>query len=482
MLKKIVCMWNRILIGLFFISHFAVAQVNDSIVFESEEVVLDTIISNSIVVDGFKNEIINAKAIDKFYQKLIQLEENKDCKIRITHIGDSHIQADLFSGKMRALLQEKFGNGGLGFSFPYNLAKTNGNYFIKYTSNAGFESYRNIYPDTTKPVGLSGIALETVAKDFVIQVTARDAEYAFNSVKVITPKNQHLFDLATTSKEISIQSNVPKVISHKIKSGEALSIIADKYNVTIASLKKANGLRSNNIQAGKVLKIPTNEMETKKINRTEFQPIPLYDDVASQNYYAQEAISTIYLVPTENQSSYALNGLVLENNKSGLVYNAIGVNGAKASDYNKFPMFFNQMKALESDLVLISLGTNESFDKKETQVFLADLQQMVQNIKTKNPAVEILLTTPPPSLFNKKYPNTFVADYAQQIIALAETNNVAVWDMFQALGGISSVNKNFSKGLMSRDKVHYSKKGYEWQGELFYEAFMKHYKQFKEKE
>ena len=466
----------------FFILFFQVsnAQIIDSTDFESTEVVIDTVMVDSTTIDLPKNELVNAEAIRSFYVKLLQLEQLKDCKLRIVHIGDSHIQADLFSGKMRALLQEEFGNGGLGFSFPYNLAKTNGNYAVKYSSNASFEGYRNIYKDTTKPVGLSGIALESSAKDFVIQITARDKQYAFQTVKLVTPNKTRLFDMATASKDIVITSNVPKKSIHKIKSGETLSTIASKYHVTVVAIKSENGLRSNNIQAGKTLRIPLKEMEQKHISRKEFIPLMLLEDTASWNYYSDETIDTLYLVANDGFSSYSLNGLILENNLPGVVYSAIGVNGAKASDYNRFPMFFNQLTALESDLVVISLGTNESFDKRNTTEYFEQLSAMIQNIRSKQPAVSILLTTPPPSLFKQKYPNTLVADYAKKLRETAIAQNVAVWDMFQELGGLFSVPDNYKKGLMSRDKVHYSKAGYEKQGQLFFEAFMKNYEQFKE--
>lgn len=472
-------MFNKFIVLFFFLSQLAFAQVEDSLDVEMNEVIIDTVAVDSTALAVFKNEIINAKAIQKFYNKLQQLEKRSDCKLRIAHIGDSHIQADLFSGKMRTLLQKKYGNAGLGFSFPYNLAKTNGNYFIKYSSNINFESYRNIYPDSTKPVGLSGIALFTKEKDFVIQLQVRDTSYAFTSLKLVTP-NKSGFDLATASKEIIIESNEPKIRIHKIKSGEALSIIANKYNVTVNAIKKANGLRSNAIRAGKTLKIPTNETVPKIISRKEFIPLTLFEDEVSQNYYSTTKLNNIYLVSNPKDSLYALNGVVLENSNSGIVYSAIGVNGAKASDFNKFPLFFNQLKVLESDLIVISLGTNESFDKRETSVFYEDLLLMIQNIRKNKPGVEILLTTPPPSLFKRKYPNTLVADYTKKIIEIAEENNVAVWNMFEALGGLFSVEENYKKGLMSRDKVHYSKAGYEKQGELFFEALELGYEQYKE--
>ena len=44
--------------------------------------------------------------------------------------------------------------------------------------------------------------------------------------------------------------------SHKVKSGETLGSIASRYGVSVNSLKKVNGLNSNLIRIGQVLKIP----------------------------------------------------------------------------------------------------------------------------------------------------------------------------------------------------------------------------------
>ena len=44
--------------------------------------------------------------------------------------------------------------------------------------------------------------------------------------------------------------------THKVKKGETLGEIADKYGVGLSKLKKANGIKGNNIQIGQTLKIP----------------------------------------------------------------------------------------------------------------------------------------------------------------------------------------------------------------------------------
>ncbi|MBO5720874.1 MAG: LysM peptidoglycan-binding domain-containing protein, partial [Bacteroidales bacterium] len=44
--------------------------------------------------------------------------------------------------------------------------------------------------------------------------------------------------------------------SHKVKSGDTLGSIASKYGISVNALKKSNGLNSNLIRIGQVLKIP----------------------------------------------------------------------------------------------------------------------------------------------------------------------------------------------------------------------------------
>src|SRR5690606_27294574 len=53
-------------------------------------------------------------AMTGFYKALDALRSGTRQKVNVVHIGDSHIQADIFSGRLRTLLQDTgaFGNGG----------------------------------------------------------------------------------------------------------------------------------------------------------------------------------------------------------------------------------------------------------------------------------------------------------------------------------------------------------------------------------
>ena len=58
---------------------------------------------------------------------------------------------------------------------------------------------------------------------------------------------------------------------HKIKSGETLSQIGDRYSVSVSSLKRLNNLRSHRIRAGKHLVIPVSSRKLSDYNLTAYQ-------------------------------------------------------------------------------------------------------------------------------------------------------------------------------------------------------------------
>lgn len=460
-----------------------IAPTGQSQIIDSSYVEIDSVAIDSTEIILPENGILNSKAIVSFYQKLADLQDNKNTspnkKVNIVHIGDSHIQADLMTNKVRESLQGVFGNGGRGLVFPHNLARTNGSWDVKFSSNESWSNYRNVSPFNGNNIGLSGILLSSRNNDFAIEVNAKEEDNFFNTIKIITPKNENTFQVATAKKTIVLESNVPKKITHRIKNGEALSIIADKYNVSVSQLKKLNGLRSDNIRAGKTLRIPTNEMQKRSISRSEFIPLEMLSDTNSHFYRSENILEKIYLIPNKEEKQFELNGIVLENNQSGLLYHNIGVNGAKLSDYNKYPLFFEQLKSLQPDLIVVSLGTNESFDHMKSVDYMSQLDLFVQSIKAQNPGVAILIATPPPSLFKRRYPNTFCADYAKKIIETAEDYNYAVWDLYSQFGGLYGVGQNARRGLIGGDKVHYTKAGYEKQGDLLAEAILTAFQNYK---
>lgn len=71
----------------------------------------------------------------------------------------------------------------------------------------------------------------------------------------------------TKFKEEVVVTLVTNTKKYKVKRGDNLSSIANKYGVTIAEIKEWNDLKKNSVASGKVLKIKINEKVASKVKR-----------------------------------------------------------------------------------------------------------------------------------------------------------------------------------------------------------------------
>lgn len=433
---------------------------------------------------AFANEPLLFPLFDKLYD----LETKKESKVNIVHIGDSHIQADFFTNTIREGLQREFGNGGFGFTFPYSLVKTNGSRSIKYRSNATWRSRSNVAPFSDADIGLSGIALYTPLQDFVLQLTAEDG-YEFSTIKIIYPTIEPQFRLSIEASALEVSASAsgssPSGFKyHTVKSGESLSVISKRYGVTVAQIKSANGLRSNLIRVKQRLRIPAKGRASTpvtlksniKIDSTDC--VNLISNPYYSSYTSDSLLKRITIVPGTKQNTYNLNGFVVENSQSGVIYHSIGVNGARMVDYAKYPLFFEQLSVLNPDLIILSFGTNESFARMSESEYIYQLNDFVASIQEKNKDAIILVMTPPPSMFRRTRVNTYVSNYSTALMGI---NHLPVWDLYSRMGGASGISARGQYARkMDRRKVHYTVDGYQSQGEMFMSDFMSAYNNFKE--
>jgi len=67
----------------------------------------------------------------------------------------------------------------------------------------------------------------------------------------------------------------PTTVEHSIKAKENLNMLAEKYGTTVDEIKRLNGLSSNNLRIGQVLKIPSvNGTEAPVVEKVVSQPEP----------------------------------------------------------------------------------------------------------------------------------------------------------------------------------------------------------------
>ena len=437
------------------------------------------------------NYVYNATALDPFFEKLASLEVAKKGKLNIVHIGDSHIQADVMTGVVRQRFQESFGNAGLGLVFPYSLIRTNGGHNVSFSSNIAWEVQKNIGREGDQ-VGISGYSLSTKNKNFVIELNLKNKKYAFNTLKIITPNNERFFEVATNVGNVGrvsaapLRPTVQKMLTHKVSQGETLYGISHKYHTTVSKIQNANRLSSANIRIGQVLHIPTAEKvaAAPAARRVDLSEAKVLSGNSLFSYYTYEGLNVsdkIYLTPNSKSDSFTLSGIVLENNNSGIIYHAIGVNGAHFSDYNKSKLFFEQIKALEPDLIIVSLGTNETFGRMSADRYDEQATKFINALRNTYGECPILLTSPPPSLYKRKSPNPLCEEYADRLIDNSVKDNYSVFDLYRAVGGSQAMNRFIQHNLIAGDRVHYTRQGYLEQGKLFYDAFMSNYLNYKRK-
>ncbi len=342
-------------------------------------------------------------------------------QIKMLHIGDSHIQADLFSGSLRASLQSfALGiQGSRGFIFPYNVAATNNpdNYKVKYSGK--WQHCRNTQNMNGCELGIAGISVTTIDSTASIQIILNNRNYPhqdFNKVKIF----------------------------HNL--GDSV------FQVKLMEDRVINGVFNS-------------------LGYTSFTTDDHFDTL---NLFLQKTDSL--------QSSFALYGIELDNDDPGIIYSAVGVNGAETVSFLKCNLLEAQLKILDPEWVIISLGTNDAYGKNFDRIsFENHYNQLIQKIKKALPHSFILLTTPADSYRKKRYPNPDMMVAKEVIMEIAHQNSCAVWDLHEVMGGYKSMKKWQLAGLAANDKVHFSKKGYELQGDLLFNAFLKAYDRFIEK-
>lgn len=428
----------------------------------------------------------NQELLDSVFEKLYLLENNGAWKFNIAHIGDSHIQADFLTNTIRIELQKKFGDGGYGFTFPYTLTRTNGSKLIKYSSNITWSSRLNVSPiSALVDIGLSGIGMYTNNPNFDLHLYTE--EKPFNTIKILYSTEEPQYNLSLTpNPKVTFVEEIVKEreqLEHRIKHGETISAIATHYKVTVKSLMEENGLKSSDyIQAGRSLRIPIAEaveikdrvVKKQKIDYVDAQNYPYYT-----SYLSREPLKKISVFPKGNTSDYDISGFVLENDKPGLIYHALGVNGAKVSDYNKYALFFKHLNVIKPGLVILSFGTNESYQQLPVEKFISNLKEMIAKIQRDNPNTIFIIMTPPPSLMRRRMPNPLIEEYSR---ALVNLKDVVVWDLYKFMHGEAGIRAGGKyERIIAKDKIHYTLEGYKVQGEMFANDFLEAYQQYKKR-
>ncbi|MCU0449210.1 MAG: GDSL-type esterase/lipase family protein [Bernardetiaceae bacterium] len=359
------------------------------------------------------------RSMGQFFGALRELETGRKRKVNIVHIGDSHIQADHFSGRLRQLLQDypKFGNGGRGFLFPYTAANTNNpdNYSVTYTGI--WEGAKSIKKSVYSRWGLA--AVNAITRDprstITINPNRHDSVvYGITKVKIFYP----VFD----------------------KSSFNVSLVVNPRDLVSSYLSREGFI----------------EYEFSR---------------------PQDRITLQFSRSDYRQNQFILQGISLENEDAGIVYSAVGINGAEVNTYFRCEDFERHLRALKPDLVVVSLGTNDAHGHFDSELFKSNCRFMVSQVRRAAPKASVLFTTPGDDYLYGRH-NANIPQARARLYEVADELGTGIWDFFEVMGGPKSINSWVGSSLAHTDRVHLSIRGYRLQGELFFDALMLGYKRY----
>lgn len=356
------------------------------------------------------------QALKGFFNKLDQAIFDFEGKVNIVHVGGSHVQGGMLSHTLRMHLGQLAPelNVERGFFFPHRLANTNMPRNIYIRKMGKWEGCRNSIPKNNCPWGFSGIDAITYDKD---------AGFILQSF--MENEKPYRFN------ELRIFEHMASSTMQPFSQPPPDSIVID----TVAGVRR---------------------------------------------WFFNEMIDSIvvHFDSVQGDPQYILQGLQMVRPESGLVYHALGVNGAATKSFLRSENFVAQGKYVEPDLVIFGLGINDAYKPDNAwfpEEYGARYDTLVHWFREINPDCEFIFMTNNDSYYKRRTPNEHALDVVEQMKQLSKRHNAALWDLFGVMGGLNSIAIWEEHRLAKADKIHFTSAGYRLNSDLLFWAIWEEY-------
>jgi len=350
-------------------------------------------------------------ALDSFYAALAKTRAKQPGAVtRILHYGDSVITSDYVSGTMRRKLQTELGDAGHGFILVANPWEWYFHNDVVHGAGEGWSSSRITGP------------------------TTRDGMYGLGGVTFSgTPGASAFFG---TSDKGTFGKKVSRFDVYYLET-EAGGEVEAKIGTTVEKFTTKGPDKVSRIKSFTVA-----DGEAKLSLR----------------------------VLTGNPRLF---GVALERDQSGVVYDALGANGARAELLGSIngAHWGEQMALRKPSLVVLQYGTNESEAPGLAANYEKTLSAVVATIKAAAPNASILIASPLDRAETAEGGGLRTKPIIKRIVEaqrhVAKESGVAFWNTFEAMGGEGSMAKWMRTGLGGGDFTHPTPQGAEVIGDLF---------------
>lgn len=398
----------------------------------------EALYADSVLPPALKQPFRYPRALDAFFKALTAEQAPKTAGVtdgsgagpivRILQFGDSHTAADIFTGQMRALMQAKFGNGGLGFQYP-------GHPFAGYrllgssrSQTPGWVTQGNRFTELGDgDTGLGGIAI----------ATRRPGESVFLTTTCETLQVQYLRQPGGGALDFS--DNGQPVSEIKTGTADSVATAAD-------SSSRGAGTFTYSCTPGE----------------HEFQLITL------------------------DSAPVRLLGLVTE--QAGVTYECLGINGAVAPLILKWnqQMFAEYLGERNPNLIVLAYGTNEAAQSaSHNDEYVAELHEVLQNLHRIVPGASILLLGPYDRALKVgrgRHASWQTQAAIDRIIAdqkeACRVDGCAFYDQRARMGGPGTMQRWVPDGLAQFDHTHLTGTGYRVLANALYRDLMTAYNSY----
>jgi lysophospholipase L1-like esterase len=369
----------------------------------------------------------DSMAMERFFQKMDSVVFFGEGNVNIMHIGGSHVQAGTFTQQFRDNLLNISTDliGGQNFVFPFSAGGTNNpsHFMVSSTGEWGY-SRSAVRKDTDRRMGLAGAAITTTDPVASVSIISRPRRY-----NPMTPS-----------------FNFNKVTLIGFSEYENVEPVLGCDGTTL------HGLYDDN-------------QSTYTFN------LPRFTD-------------SICIFFEDMPGEFTLQGVLLENGMSGISVHAVGVNGASVPSYLRCDDFERDLRLIHPDLIIFGIGINDAAsDNFEKQAFKRNYDDLIRIIQRVNPDCALLFMTNNDSYKRVKGKkkkvhyevNTNGIIVEEAFLEMGKKYNAAVWDQFDIMGGLRSMQDWENAGLAQKDKVHFTAEGYKLLGDLLYNALIERY-------
>ncbi len=386
---------------------------------QMEKQAVDTLEFAHFEADTFAFDL-HTSTLVPFFQKFDKVVNTGEGNVNILHLGSSHVQAGTLSHTIRRNLLLSYPHliARRGMIFPYSAAnKCNNPADYKVKRSCEFQLIRNVYQEHLTPLGATGIGVYVQGQPAEIKITLSDEDLEFCTNRII----------------VLGESNDGKVV-------------------------------------------PWIRLDT-----TYYYPVIKDFELRRYVFDVEDFTDSFAVVfPCDSTQRFTLTGVFLDNDRPGLTFHSIGVNGADLDDYLRCPYFELDMELLQADMVIFGIGINDAnSDNFDSLTFKNRYLQLIQRIQRVNPDCAFVFITN-----NDSYKKISRRNYAvnknnlqvrEVFYRLADQTQGAVWDQFDIMGGLKSMDKWRQHGYAQTDRIHFTVKGYKLLGDLFFNAFVDAY-------